>query len=175
VVVFLVLFLPLDFRNGFETPARTKYMLLMLSYPVGVLLMSVFLWWDQQRWYWWLTEDALVWGVRQAHVIPLSSVEKIVPGRPIAKGAVETAFGRGVTAEVREGLQLDYGISLLLLFKDGSMMPFHIHRCVNGTRLMTALLDQCRDRMDNGYHFSDRQRKQLRFADWNRLTRPVPR
>ena len=142
VFVFLLLFLPLELYNGFGTPARIKFTLLILSYPLGVALMAVFLWWEQQRWYWSLTDEALVWGIRQNRVIPLASVAKIVPGRPVAKSPVLAAFGRGVTAEVRTAMAVDYGISLLVLLTDGRMMPFHEHRCVNGKRLMNAFLDK---------------------------------
>ncbi len=75
-------------------------------------------------------------------------------------------------SEVREAIAADREISLLIVFKDGSLMPFHVHRCPDGTALMTALLKNCTELVKKEYEYTEAQLKVLRFADWNKRVQP---
>lgn len=108
--IFILLFIPLELMSEFKTPKRITYGLLLFSYLTAALLMALFLRWEQERWYWKLTEDSLIWGRRKRNVIPLSSLVKIVPGRPMKKSVAAAGFGRGVTAEVRQIMASDFSL-----------------------------------------------------------------
>ena len=171
--ILIALLVPLELKNDFETPADTKMALCVLSYVLGVWLMVVFLVWQQARWHWSLTPDALWWGPRKRHKIPLDALKKIAPGRPMpTKSPVHAVFHRAVKQQAWEIMSAEFTMALLLIFEDGSILPFHVHRCPGGTALMRKLVELHRDALDPDYQCSKEEQRRLRFADWNRLTRP---
>jgi len=158
-----------ELLTGYSTTDYAKMLMAAASAVLGVATMAVFLRWEQNRWYWTLSEKHLAWGIAKRNVIPLSSIEKIVFGLPKASGCIMAvaAFARpDLVREITEGRK----IALVLILADGSMIPMHLHKCVNGTRLMTELVNLMPGKVATEYAYSPEQERLLRAADWNKPT-----
>lgn len=167
-MIIICILIPLEYRNGFDTPVRTKQVVVAGSYLLGLGLLMLFLRQQQDRWHWLLNDRELVGGRKRRNIYPFSSMAAIVPGLPAQKSII-LAFAK---SGAREAIAADRKISLLIVFKDGMLMPFHVHRCNGGTQLMTLLLAKCGDIVRTDYEYTEAELKALKFADWNRPVRP---
>lgn len=155
--------------TGYNTSNQAKIIMAIAGAVLGVASMVAFLAWEQKRWYWKLTEKELVWGFGKGNTISLSSIEKIVFGMPAASGCIMAAAGFArpdLVEQIAEGKKM----ALVLMLSDGSMVPLHLHKCVNGTRLMTELVNLQKDKVVTEYNYSPEQTRLLRTADWNKPT-----
>lgn len=156
--------------TDYQTPGSLKGVFAAVSGLLGVGLMFAFLRWEQDRWYWVLEGNKLIGGKKKEKVFPLSSVVKIVPGLPDKINPL-VAANKFVHPELWATVMAERQLALLLKFADGSFMPFHVHRCVNGCPLMTELVKRLTDRVDSDYEYTQKEVKSLRSADWNRVVR----
>lgn len=159
-----------DLMTDYQTPALLKGIFAIVSAVLGVGLMLAFLRWEQDRWYWVLDEEKLIGGRKKDKVFPLSSVIRVVPGLPDKTNPL-IAVNKYVNPEIWTNFMSERKRALLLKFVDGSFMPFHVHRCVNGTPFMTALVKRLADCFDSDYEYTRREVKALRSADWNRVVK----
>jgi len=132
--------------------------------------MLTFLFWEQDRWYWVLEDDKLIGGRKKDKVFPLSSITAVVPSLPDEINLFVAASGFK-NPELRDAIIIERQLALCLKFADGSFMPFHVHRCVNGTRLMTELVTRLAGHVVPDYQYTKLEIKALRSADWNRIVK----
>jgi hypothetical protein len=121
--------------------------------------------------YWRLTETELVGGRTGNICLPLSSVTKIIVGLP-AKFPIP-GMDKVVSRELKQSFVVLKGLSLLLEFQDGSLLPMNLHAMPNGTELMIELLNRMKDRVKHGHVYSTEEIKVLRRAEPNILIRRV--
>ena len=153
--------------NHFQTTMQTRLLLLATGGGISLVLLWIFARWDQERWYWVLTPDALIGGAKQNLIFPFSTIAKIVPGLP-EKTIPLVAANQFVDPAVWNAIMHARKLALLLKFSDGSFMPFHVHKCAGSSELMDEMLKRLADRIDRNYVYTQPEVKALRAADWNR-------
>lgn len=169
-LIFAGLFMIVELCSNQAASPQTKLMLFILSGMISVILLVLFIHWEHDRWFWTLTGEALIGGRKQTQQIPLSSISLIVPGLP-EKAHLIVEANRFINPQIWQGLIHERRLALLLKFADGSFMPLHVHRCVEGRTLMSALIQRLANRIDPDYVYSPREVKALRAADWNRVVK----
>jgi hypothetical protein len=169
-IIFIGLLMIFELATNYQTTQGAKLFLLALSGVLSIVLLLIFVRWEQDRWYWALDEDKLIGGKKKDKIFPLSSIETIVPGLPEKTNLIFTA-NKYVHPELWASVMIERKLALLLKFSDGSFMPFHVHRCVNGCQLMTGLVKRLTDRLDRDYEYTRHEIKALRSADWNRIVK----
>jgi hypothetical protein len=168
--------LVLAFYSFNSSPGRTPHweagvLLVLLVFSVASAFRLAF--WLQRsvtnRCYWRLTEDELIGGRAGEMHFPLSSVEKIFIGLP-TKSPIP---GMDILVEPRalRALIAAKANSLLVVFRDGSMLPMRLHRLPNGTALMEELVIRLKDRVETNREYSAQEIRLLRFKDPNVLIR----
>lgn len=171
-VMFVVAFVMIaELATGFSTSDSLRAWLAISGCIAGIISMVVFLAWEQNRWYWVLTGNKLVGGRGgRARVYSLESITKVVPGLPgmTKKLSVLADFAVPGTGKAFDTYKNE---ALMLKFKDGTLIPFHLHNCVNGSLLMAELTARVADRVDTNYVFTENEKRCLLKADWNRQTR----
>lgn len=170
VLIFAGLLIISELVTNYETTQQTKCVLLGVGVVISIVLLSVFIRWVQDPWYWILEKDRLVGGRRKDKVFPLSSITTIVPGLPDKTNPL-VAANKFVNPEIWTIVVTERKLALLLKFSDGSFMSFHVHRCVDGSRLMTELITRLAEHIDRHYEYTDQEIKALRSADWNRVVK----
>jgi hypothetical protein len=154
--------------TGFQTTQQTRYILLGTGCLLGIVTMVVFLLWEQQRWYWQLTDTELVCGALTKKVYPLSSIVRLSDGIPDialpAKSLIDA-----INPILSEVLARGRAQAFLLVFQDGSLMPLNLHACEGGTQLMEELKVRMGNRVSQKCELTEAEAKALRLADWNRL------
>jgi hypothetical protein len=173
VFYVLVFVIGADIITEFQVTQQTRYILAGVGCLFGVATIVLFLCWEQNRWYWELTETTLIGGgFRKKKVYPLSNIVILVHGIPDtawpAKSFLDTI--RTLLSPVSA---FDRAQAFLLMFQDGSLLPMHLHACEGGTRLMEELKVRVRDRVYQTWKLTDVEARALRMADWNRLVRPM--
>lgn len=170
-LIFMGLFMASESLTNHQTTQETKFALFAIGLVLALALLIVFVWWEQDRWYWALTEDHLIGGRKRDKPLPLSSVQMLVCGLPDTTNVLVTVSK--VTHPDLYSLHMaERKLALLLKFSDGSFMPFHVHRCVNGSQFMTELLKRLGDRFVGDYEYTSTEISALKSADWNKLIHP---
>lgn len=167
-LIFAGLFMIMELLSDYATDGQTKWVLLVLSCAMSLFLLFLFIHWEQDRWYWTLTGEALIGGRNQTQRYPLSSIESVVPGLP-EKTNILVEVNNVINPGLWQAVMQERRLALLLKFADGSFMPLHVHRCVDGRTLMSELIRRLADRLDPKYVYTEREVKALRSADWNRV------
>lgn len=172
VFYVLVFVIAAELITEFRVTQQTRYVLAGLGCLLGIATMAAFLRWEQDRWYWELTETELAWGIRKKKVYPLSSIVRLLERIPDiafpAKSLVDM-----LNPQLSAVLAAGRAQSFLLVFQDGLLLPMHIHACEGGTRLMEELKARVGDRVCQKYELTEAETRVLRLADWNRLVRPA--
>lgn len=167
----LALVMAAELITDFQATQPARYLLAGLGCLLGVATMALFLRWEQNRWHWELTETELIAGIRKNKVYPLSDIVSLADGIPEialpAKSLIDTLNPR-LSAVMATGRAQ----ALLLVFRDGALLPMHLHACEGGTRLMEELKGRLGDRVGQPCELTAAQARALRLADWNRLVRP---
>jgi len=161
-----------EWIEGCVAPTKVTLAAGSVGFVVGLILTRVVERWEEERWHWILTPSELIGGRDGQWRRSLSSINKIVPGVPARRGTVENTIIQICQPELYQLQALDRSITLLLKFSDGLMLPFNVHRCANGTRLMNELLARCQDVVDLSYEYTQRERRLLRFPSWNKPIQP---
>ena len=169
-LIFAALVIASELVTNYQTPGAIKGCFAVVSSLLGVGLMFLFLRWEQDRWYWVLEADRLIGGKKRDKIFPLPSVVKIVPGLPDRTNPL-VAANKFVHPDLWATVIAERKLALLLKFADGSFMPFHVHRCVNGCPLMTGLVKRLEYRIDRDYAYTRKEIRALRSADWNRVVK----
>ena len=170
VFYVLVFVIAAELITGFQVTQQTRYVLSGLGCLLGVATMAVFLRWEQDRWYWELTETELVWGIRKKKVYPLSSIVRLLDGMPDITLPAKSLIDM-INPRLSAVLAVGRVQAFLLVFHDRSLLPMHIHACEGGTRLMEELKVRLGDRVCEKYELTEAEVRALRLADWNRLVR----
>jgi hypothetical protein len=121
------------------------------------------------RQYWRLTQSELIGGMTGRMRYPLSAIEKIVvglPGQMPVPGM--SAFASPALKELYAEKQAS---SLLVMFRDGAMLPLKLRAMANGAELTDELTNRLHDRVSRDYVYSDKEIRILRSADPNTLIR----
>jgi hypothetical protein len=118
---------------------------------------------------WRLSESELITGITGKVRYPLSSIERIIVGLPgqipiPGSSALLSPAMKELYAEIQKS-------SLLLVFRDGSMLPLKLRLLINGSRLTDTLLERLRERVVRDYAYSKPEIALLRRADPNALIR----
>jgi hypothetical protein len=119
-----------------------------------------------------LDNEKLIGGKKKDKVFPLSSITSIVLGLP-DKTHFLVGLGKFTQPHLWHLIMTQRQTALLLKLEDGSLMPFDVHRCVNGSSLMTELVSRLAKHVDRDYKYSHREIKALQSADWNRVLRTL--
>ncbi len=162
-----VLLMPIELWNHFQTTLTTKIIVCMLGGLFGIATLMLFINWERNRWYWELTVNELKSGKRKNKIYNLSSIQKVIPALPdnAELSLTENNFDSSIIVNflIREK------IGITLKFFDGSLMPFNVYQSLNGSALMTELINRLNDRIDTTYRFTPEEFKLLKFGDWNKL------
>lgn len=169
-ILFLLLLSAFEITAGTLASPRVKWATMLSAATISILLLAIFVRWERQRWYWVLTDDALIGGKTGRQVLPLASIAKIVPGLP-GKVGILLALNRFVHRDLWAAITVDRRRALVLKFVDGSCMAFHVYRCVGGEALMDALRERLADRLDPLYEYSSGEQEALKYPEWNRAVR----
>ncbi len=161
-----------EWITGYRTPTEATLAFASAGLVVGLLLMRILGRWERERWHWVLTPSELIVGKGRRWRRSLSSITKIVPCAPIRTGRIETTIIKVCKPELYHGDALRSTVTLLLKFSDGTMLPFNVHACTNGTRLMTELLNRCQGVVDCEHEYTPAERRALHPLRSNRPTRP---
>ena len=157
--------------TAFQVTQQTRYLLAGVGCLFGIATMVLFLRWEQDRWYWELTETGLVSGKRKKKIYLLSDIVRLLDGIPDSGSLVKSFIGM-INPRIRAMLSHCRGQAFLLMFRDGSLLPLHIHACEGGTRLMEELKARLSDRVYPTWKLSETEASALRMADWNRAVHP---
>jgi len=157
-----------EFLMDSAPSGQTKLGLMGVSVGISAVLLLLFIRWEQDRWYWTLTGEALMGGKKRSRRYPLDSIALIVPGLPEKTHLIVEA-NKLFHPALWQSLVQERRLALLLKFADGSFMPLHVHRCVEGRTLMSELIRRLAARIDPNYVYTEREVKALRAADWNRV------
>jgi hypothetical protein len=116
---------------------------------------------------WKLTMVELVAGSAGQTRYSLDSINKIVLGLP---KQLTSKPGRKLDLEMRKGVD-DYLLAstLVLIFKDGSILPLKIRFLNNGTRIVNELTTRMHNVVVKSYEFTEHEIELLRTAEPNRL------
>jgi hypothetical protein len=168
----LVFVIAAELISEFQATQQTRSILAGTGCLLGIATMVLFLRWEQQRWYWTLTERELARGTRNKKVYPLSSIVKLSDGIPDiafpAKSLIDC-----INPALSIVLAAGRARAFLLVFKDGSLLPMHLHACEGGTRLMEELKARMGDRVCQKCELTEAEARALRLADWNKPVRPA--
>lgn len=167
----LVFVIAAELITGFQATQPTRSILAGLGCLFGVATMAVFLYWEQNRWYWELTETELVWGIRKKKVYRLANIVRLLDGIPNIASPAKSVVDL-INPRLSARLALGRAQAFLLVFRDGSLLPMHIHACEGGTRLMEELKVRLGNRVYQKRELSEVEARALRMADWNRLIPP---
>jgi hypothetical protein len=118
---------------------------------------------------WLLTDTELIGGLKGNLRFPLISVERIIIGLPCAWPTAWMSIL--ASSAVREALVTAKAGSVLIRFRDGSMLPLTLQRIPNGNALIEALLARMEGRVEKHYTYSKEEMNRLRRADPNALLR----
>lgn len=142
--------------------------------------------------YWRLTPKDLLCGPRGEQRFPLSSIEKLIVGLPVErmskffqKAQPGTVAGTSVAALATVDPRLNTvkalwqargakENSILICFKNGSMLPLRIFALPNGSAIMEELKRRFKDRLIDDYNYSPEEIRRLRGRDANELI-PAPK
>jgi|GEM_PF-3344918 len=170
VFYVLVFIITAELVTDFHVTQPTRYALAVVGCLTGIATMVIFLRWEQDRWYWELTESKLVVGIRNKKVFPLSSIVRLSDGIPDialpAKSVIDS-----INPLLSAVLAAGRAQAFLLVFRDGSMLPMHIHACEGGTQLMEELKARVSDRVCQNCVLTEAEASALKLADWNRVVR----
>ena len=137
---------------------------------------------NKQRWE--LTDTELKCGSSGQQVFRLSSIEKIIIGRPT--GLIGNILQRdkpgtvtGTTLNVLATLDGNVNVirqvnlakknSIIVCFDDGSWLPLCLDLIPNGTSITNELKERFKDRLVHNYNFSPEEIRRLRTRDINEL------
>lgn len=131
--------------------------------------------------YWRLTGTELLCGTSGQQKFPLSSIEKIIVGLPVSGIVAAAAVDAAVAANPQWNKAKDLwqardvkGNSLLICFKDGSLLPLRLFAIPNGTPIMEELMKRFKDRLILDHNYSREEKRRLRSRDINELI-PAPK
>ncbi|MBI5775228.1 MAG: hypothetical protein HZA89_16010 [Verrucomicrobia bacterium] len=161
---------PLLVVSGFyiDSPTgRTPKLALAGCLVIGAILALWFSWRTLNRFYWHLTEAELIVGRWGRKHFALSTVDRVVLGLPPI--LLQSGLGKLVTPEVRHAYTVARASSLLLIFKDESLLPLTINHLPNGTALIDELMKRLQNRVMSDHVYTEEQIKRLRGADPNVL------
>jgi hypothetical protein len=167
-LMFSLFFISSELITDFKTPGSLKIFFMILGYILSALLYYYFYNWERERWYWKLTESELINGKRKLKSYRLSDINKIIKGLPHKTNLVISA-NKFLNPQIYQGTLIDRALCLLIKFEDGSMLPFHVHRCFNGTNLMNQLVALKSNLVVQDYFYSEEEINLLKKADWNKL------
>jgi len=156
--------------TNYSTTDNAKIVMAVASAFIAIALMAVFLRWEQDRWYWVLSGDRLIGGILRDKTFHLASVDRVVLGMPV-EGNLLMGLIAAARPDLADALRSEKKIAIVLMFKDGSILPMHLYRCENGSRLMARLLEQVQDRVVPNYRYSATEERLLRQLEWNRPVR----
>jgi len=109
------------------------------------------------RFYWSLTDKALIQGEDNTRVFPLSSITKIVIGAPEPSKLERFFIGfdnSGLAAA-------QYNYSMVLKFDNGEILRLFLLMNQGGQELMEALCDRCSSLVDQTYKFTPEESRVL--------------
>jgi hypothetical protein len=186
----------LQFHFGgpdYELPHRYVIPVLFVAAIPGFLFS---LWFSKKmlnKQYWQLTDSELSCGIHGQQKFPLASIEKIIVGLPPMNAVLKvlqrakpgTALGTSVdvlsAVDPRWNTLRNLALasaekenSMLICFKDGSMLPLRLYLFPNGKTLMDALKERCKDRVVQSYDYTPEDIRRLRRRDVNELI-PAPK
>lgn len=162
-----------EVRTGPPPSAFAGPCLFGLSCIVGALLSRAIIRWYQDAFHWTLTNTELVGGRDGKVRFNLSSITKIVPGLPETP-LLNLMLIMSLLPPCGSGAIVRRRRAFMLKFSDGTILPFNVHECTNGTPLMDALLSRCQGTVDGEYEYTWREKRHLWFPfhRWNRPIRP---
>jgi len=172
VFYVLVFVIAAELITEFQVTQQTRYVLAGLGCLLGVATMAAFLRWEQNRWYWELTETGLGVDIRKKKVYPLSNIARLLDGIPDVALPANSLIDMINQRLLSDVLAVGDAQAFLLVFHDGSLLPMNIHACKGGTRLMEELKVRMGDRVCEKAELTEAEARALRLADWNRLVRP---
>jgi hypothetical protein len=148
-----------------NTPAGTA----PSSQIVGVVVLSAFVsfWFCSRlvnRNFWCLTQSELIGGITGKIRYPLSSIEQIIIGLPSQMPIPGTALA---SPALKENYVERQAASLLVKFRDGTLLPLKLRAMANGAELMDELVNRLSDRVVRNYVYSEKEIKRLRGAFLN--------
>ena len=192
-IMLLELFLQFHFAGpDYQLPRFLILPIMLAAAMPGCLFGLWFARKQLKKQFWRLTDTELSCGLSRPQIFPLADIEKIIVGLAVARlgkmfqqakpGTVagasmamlstvdprwNTVRGMYITAARKEN-------SLLICFKNGSWLPLRLFLLPNGTAIMEALKERCKDRLVESYNYSAEEVRKLRRRDVNELI-PAPK
>ena len=163
ILVPLIVFA--DLITAYKTPTYLKICLAIPSGALGIYGLMIFSKWHQNAYHWTLTDQKLIRGKKKTTIIPFSSIQKIIPGLPDKMGTLLSA-NKFVRPDLHQIHEIQRGQTLCIKLLDGSILPFNVHSCINGTQLMQQLIDNLEEIVDLEYKFSSNEISILKYPKW---------
>jgi hypothetical protein len=133
----------------------------------GAAIAIWFVWRTVSRQYWRLTDSELIAGVGRPIRLPLADVDKVVVGLPVEQPLPGTP--RRGSPTLRLAFETTRASTLVLIFRNGLVLPLNLRRIPHGTELMTELTSRLKNRLAQSDVYTTDEIRLLRHADLNAL------
>lgn len=169
-LLFLGAISVLQFIGNLDPDQTTRTTLFLGSVIVASVGTILWLWRENYRKYWKLTDTALVGGRREAIRIPLDAVEKVIVGLPEDVGIL-SRMNKVVNPRLAHAVKTARASTIVLKLKDDSLIPFYVLNFENGGQLTNELLKRLERLIDSQYEFSESEIRAMRRPNWTGVSK----
>jgi len=136
------------------------------TFVFGGLVAFWFFWRIINRQYWRLTDSELIFGIRRAVRLSLADIDKIIVGIPR-----EFPMEKLANPMQQQLFATQRNLSLLLIFRDGTLLPLYLYLIPNGTELISEFESRFQNHLVKNYTYTPDAIRVLKRADLNTLIR----
>ncbi len=136
------------------------------AFIFGAVVAFWFFWRIINRQYWQLTESELIFGIRRTIRLQLAEIDKIIVGIPR-----EYPMEKFANPMQQQLFATQRNLSLLLVFRDGTLLPLYLYLIPHGSELMSELESRFQNRLVKNYTYTPDAIRVLKRVDLNALIR----